>query len=117
MRVIVPRFEPQNQALGSNKLARVLAEPSQNGNLVRKKFHFGCNQRSSVHSHWEQVIEDGVQGIHFVLCIFVMTHLVFMLICATCGTHHSRRIQPLLERRISSPTKLTADVIATAIAT
>ena len=112
---MVPRFESENQALGSNNLARISAEPSQYGNPVKKSSNLDAAGVAHVRSRWRG--EDGVQGTHGVLRMFVIAHLVFMLICATCGTHHSRRIQPFLERRISNPTRLTADVIATAIAT
>jgi hypothetical protein len=115
MRAMVQRFAPQNQAPASNNLARILVDLVKMGIPSEKSSTLGATGVAQVRSRWRG--EDGVHGIHFVLRIFVMAHLVFILICATCGTHQSRRIQAFLERRISSPTKLTADVIATATAT
>src|ERR1700675_348550 len=112
-----PRLGPQKRGPGSNNLVRILAELGQNGNLVQKSSTSDAASIARCVRVDEEGIEDGVQGTHGVLRIFVIAHLVFIPICATCGTHHSRRIQPFLERRISNPTRLTADVIATATAT
>jgi len=77
---MVPRFAPQNHALASNNLARILVEPCQNGNLVQKGSTLDATSVAQVRSRWRgENRRWRVQGTHGVLRIFVMAHLVFRL--------------------------------------